>query len=171
MAQAPACAMEFQSTPPYGGDHLLAVSFRTLIISIHAPIRGRLPKLQQTAASHYFNPRPHTGATKKYGVKVVSAMISIHAPIRGRPTKKCLRVSSVNFNPRPHTGATDVGIAYKQDTPFQSTPPYGGDLNRRPRVRIAATFQSTPPYGGDAASLYDGGWRAISIHAPIRGRR
>ena len=86
-------------------------------------------------------------------------MISIHAPVWGRPPLQILI-----FSP----------------SLFQSTPPYGGDLEAHeetvgaedfnPRPRMGATaehgnnhrviqFQSTPPYGGDDKTYYGVGYQ------------
>ena len=141
-----------------------------LIISIHAPIRGRRRCTDSRRESTDFNPRPHTGATTlsfifcttrkfqstpPYGGDRCdrpgdpAAGISIHAPIRGRP---------------------DTGVMLVSENPFQSTPPYGGDRRlfvcpadfvisihapirgRQPVLEFLGPdteFQSTPPYGGD----------------------
>ena len=118
----------FQSTPPCGGDgmepQLLsdAIYFNprplagatghdsrrgpSHVISIHAPLRGRLTpqidpvifqRFQSTppcggdqhrrlvsAVSRDFNPRPLAGATTVSRAVVSVGFISIHAPLRGR---------------------------------------------------------------------------------------
>ena len=98
--------------------------------------------------------------------------ISIHAPLRGR------RVV------RPPSSVT---------SPFQSTPPCGGDaiadalldhvtgisihapLRGRRYSRLFCAFspgfQSTPPCGGDTDTPWFFRMMEISIHAPLRGRR
>ena len=61
--------MQFQSTPPCGGDKI-AIAVPALIF--------------------YFNPRPLAGATKPFPVLFTTSLISIHAPLRGRLfTKPC----------------------------------------------------------------------------------
>ena len=140
----------FQSTPPCGGDTVLFGKGRCLkyfnprplagatrparpvvhhiIISIHAPLRGRptrrgtqkispdfnpRPLAGATVFSRgpgfvyvYFNPRPLAGATKSYNSVADLATISIHAPLRGRLllNRRCL--TTIDFNPRPLAGAT-----------------------------------------------------------------
>ena len=77
--------LQFQSTPPHGGDFVVVFSGVGFLISIHAPSRGRHPKLA------------HKGTPVK---------ISIHAPIRGRLPSSWPENRWQDFNPRPHTGAT-----------------------------------------------------------------
>ena len=98
---------QFQSTPPCGGDIERQEVRQGRLISIHAPLRGRL--------------------LKRYGV-VVACRISIHAPLRGRlgeiverygiiifqSTPPCggdcwvgfISLIKSYFNPRPLAGAT-----------------------------------------------------------------
>ena len=54
---------------------------------------------------------------------------------------------------------------------FQSMPPYGGDSSPLTLASSFMIFQSTPPYGGDEGGQRKPPTWAISIHAPIRGRR
>ena len=105
---AEALVIEFQSTPPCGGDQQVWIpSNRRYPISIHAPLRGRPAGMDtvQSAVSD-FNPRPLAGATGIILRRWSGVTISIHAPLRGR-----------------HGG---VLIVYNTDK-FQSTPPCGGD--------------------------------------------
>ena len=54
----------FQSTPPCGGDKYGERKHQlTTDISIHAPLRGRLPISMMVRAGRNFNPRPLAGAT------------------------------------------------------------------------------------------------------------
>ena len=143
----------FQSTPPCGGDEsrivfsqrhgnfnprpLAGATICTgtrdedLVISIHAPLRGR---------------------RGGYSMQTYYDNISIHAPLRGRlvrsartqargrfqSTPPCggdycpkYRISaSAYFNPRPLAGATKVLKPSGGMSPFQSTPPCGGDVGR-----------------------------------------
>ena len=77
----------FQSTLPYGSDIADYFAAGGTAISIHAPLRERLPPRLQEPGRHYFNPRSLTGATQ---------------------TKRH-RLSFFDFNPRSLTGAS-----YKQ---------------------------------------------------------
>ena len=54
---------------------------------------------------------------------------------------------------------------------FQSTLPYGSDLNERNNSRHEERFQSTLPYGSDCRRSVKSLKRVISIHAPLRERR
>ena len=76
--------------------------------------------------------------------------ISIHAPMRGRPPDAAFGILAPGF---------------------QSTPPCGGD-HKQPHLSSPINlFQSTPPCGGDVPPLTGYTKLAISIHAPMRGRR
>ena len=99
------------------------------------------------------------GATTFADFDFFPIVISIHAPVWGRLLSKI----------------SDICISI-----FQSTPPYGGDLEAHeetvgaedfnPRPRMGATaehgnnhrviqFQSTPPYGGDDKTYYGVGYQ------------
>ena len=99
-----------------------------MLISIHAPLRGRLAAVHDRELAEEFqstppcggdhgiqilpqvrrnfNPRPLAGATGVDDPVTIYTRISIHAPLRGR---------------------RHVGINLVQLLPFQSTPPCGGD--------------------------------------------
>ena len=121
-------------------------------ISIHAPLRGRLPTFLHASYASDFNPRPLAGATSFYWHWCA-----------------VLRY----FNPRPLAGATSVTLRFAVLPVFQSTPPGGGDCTENfkrkvPHISIhaplrgrrfscvshssAVLFQSTPPCGGDAGN-------------------
>ena len=184
------------------------------LISIHAPLRGRRqtstpgaglrnfnPRPLAGATCYmknkfqrhpHFNPRPLAGATNPPTADDKQAFISIHAPLRGRLEVQSSTEAGFNFNPRPLAGATKNthGFGFIQ-VQFQSTPPCGGDKNRRHRLpslpisihaplrgRLVTNlyedrvgeFQSTPPCGGDRPSPLYNEPSKISIHAPLRGR-
>ena len=96
----------FQSTPPCGGDQRDAVNPAGVLISIHAPLRGRRSASHLPIPLPDFNPRPLAGATR---LRVL----------------RCL--SDCYFNPRPLAGATRGVATYGLSYLFQSTPPCGGD--------------------------------------------
>ena len=172
---------EFQSTLPYGSDIALVHIVRTLLISIHAPLRERLiatlpikalprisihaplrERLQQAGrffSCQYFNPRSLTGATIQSATRVFKEN---------------------NFNPRSLTGATSAAELWTQQSVFQSTLPYGSDarmtgavlqkqisIHAPLRERLLAhftlpltqEFQSTLPYGSDSIKT-----KYFSIH-------
>ena len=158
---------------PHAGATLIS-NKQTLpkVISIHAPMRGRLyDMMDHRPRGAYFNPRPHAGATTTseittrssrfqstppcggdtYTVAVILGLcISIHAPMRGRPTWAVQKKLYLNdFNPRPHAGATDGS---------QSGARHYQHFNPRPHA--GATMLG---YAAAGAPL-------ISIHAPMRGR-
>ena len=76
-----------------------------------------------------FNPRSLTGATARLGEQAIQNIISIHAPLRERQ--------------RHWTAAH-----YKQQ--FQSTLPYGSDIDAQKLSQQYMIFQSTLPYGSDS---------------------
>ena len=143
----------FNPRPHAGATSSSTAAFFKFIISIHAPMRGRLPVLILGASGSDFNPRPHAGATA-YMVEIEGApSISIHAPMRGRQNLKAARIKLAqisihapmrgrlcgfgdrqvvaNFNPRPHAGATfSLFAVHVIRNGFQSTPPCGGDGQR-----------------------------------------
>ena len=168
-----ACPIYFNPRPLAGATIAGTLVDGVPIISIHAPLRGRLASGKTCTGMPNFNPRPLAGATSSDGE-------AVSAPFY--------------FNPRPLAGATTIyPSAWSALMEFQSTPPCGGDrlnvvINRllfdfNPRPLAGATnglwpgearrkFQSTPPCGGDmqddiALRVKSG----ISIHAPLRGRR
>ena len=92
----------FNPRPHAGATTVLAVLRRALIISIHArrmipanavisihaPMRGRLQHSQIFSDKENFNPRPHAGATIDRDGRAGEETISIHAPMRGRHTAR-----------------------------------------------------------------------------------
>ena len=142
-----------------------------LIISIHAPIRGRRLKSQPRAASClYFNPRPHTGATYFHELEKEGLLISIHAPIRGRQRPDRHFDFRRYFNPRPHTGATRYLTCVEPQFGISIHAPIRGRHDTAMEKWKTDEFQSTPPYGGDIRGPRRWPTSSISIHAPIRGR-
>ena len=75
-------------------------------------------------------------------------LISIHAPLRGRHECRRKAHGRRHFNPRPLAGATPEHYATWAGFIFQSTPPCGGDFVEKIQEQA----------------------KAISIHAPLRGR-
>ena len=163
---------QFQSTPPCGGDEsrivfsqrhgnfnprpLAGATICTgtrdedLVISIHAPLRGRRGGYSmQTYYDNISIHAPLRGRQSWEHERIIIIIISIHAPLRGRlvrsartqargrfqSTPPCggdycpkYRISaSAYFNPRPLAGATKVLKPSGGMSPFQSTPPCGGD--------------------------------------------
>ena len=140
----------FQSTLPYGSDHLAELSGRLHVISIHAPVWERPSHLKEVIWIEYFNPRSRMGAT-------------------GRQWPKQPHWS--HFNPRSRMGATKrmVGLAIQFE--FQSTLPYGSDMMDAGMTDEEIQFQSTLPYGSDSDWPRVRRMILISIHAPVWERR
>ena len=143
--------LRFQSTPPCGGDSTGFALPHTLMISIHAPLRGRL---------------------KRCFFRDGAVVISIHAPLRGRPfsvvvgvrqpefqsTPPCggdiqadgRKIVVLDFNPRPLAGATSVETGLFWMPQHFNPRPLAGATMDTTGCCIVSLFQSTPPCGGDS---------------------
>ena len=91
----------------------------------------------------------------------LAAGISIHAPIRGRHLLvKPIPPFKVFQSTPPYGGDLQITKDLYRKSTFQSTPPYGGDQGRSSDILNWVKFQSTPPYGGDSNKVFDGacGW-------------
>ena len=147
----------FNPRPLAGATDTTKGTAESTIISIHAPLRGRLP--QETIPIQgvlYFNPRPLAGATHTDRHSFQGLQISIHAPLRGRRETGKGRRPGKDFNPRPLAGATSSQALTSSLDLFQSTPPCGGDLWHITHGEFTIQFQSTPPCGGDALASHQG---------------
>ena len=123
--------VQFQSTPPRGGD-IGRVTRQARAADFNPrPLAGAtLSAITATIGTLNFNPRPLTGATdREWSLKpkkrfqstpphggddgdivfIKQQPISIHAPSRGRQIFPGRNAHSGNFNPRPLTGATRHG--------------------------------------------------------------
>ena len=98
--------LNFNPRPHAGATPPSTLHPALVLISIHAPMRGRLCPLLPSDPEPYFNPRPHAGATPVVDAAVKASAISIHAPMRGRRQILFPVVLHYDFNPRPHAGAT-----------------------------------------------------------------
>ena len=162
---------QFQSTPPCGGDFKPSISqcagcyfnprplagatarigalAKQYLISIHAPLRGRLARTSISLRPLSFQSTPPCGGDP--------------GPLKSTP-------KSSNFNPRPLAGATAGYMLSNDQIIFQSTPPCGGDASADLMGNTSSRFQSTPPCGGDVTVMESIKALLISIHAPLRGR-
>ena len=124
---------KFQSTPPYGGDHI--------------PVRHISSCLD-------FNPRPRMGATSVRRISALPCTYSNPRPRMGATSHAALFADfHKNFNPRPRMGATGREPAtMKLALDFNPRPRMGATSIMQQGPSIGA-FQSTPPYGGDACWL------------------
>ena len=162
--------MEFQSTPPCGGDLFLFLSQDRMDISIHAPLRGRPICCWLKYRPADFNPRPLAGATARKGVPEIIRLfqstppcggdqaerstfnedkISIHAPLRGRPFFSPSSILPSDFNPRPLAGATSLSMVWLPFTLISIHAPLRGRRGEMRNNNYTDEFQSTPPCGGD----------------------
>ena len=146
-----------------------------MLISIHAPLRGRPRPPRWVWSYPHFNPRPLAGATRRTECVAGIRPISIHAPLRGRharaTTQEMWGMISIHAPLRGRRRCITIPVTKKS---FQSTPPCGGDYTRhgfpdddrisihaplrgRPMAAVFSTsgerFQSTPPCGGDGSDL------------------
>ena len=93
-------------------------------VSIHAPVKGRPVVSDGGRDWSSFNPRPREGATwtDAQGAKV--ALVSIHAPVKGR--RKWLDLDDftdlVSIH-APVKGRLNSSLAWASFSEFQSTPP------------------------------------------------
>ena len=121
-------------------------------ISIHAPLRGRRDTEGFLESCKYFNPRPLAGATRSLTSNFLPILFQSTPPCGGDRWIMRIGKISVNFNPRPLAGATwKIADALDMDL-FQSTPPCGGDVYVDDDPSTSVGFQSTPPCGGDLQS-------------------
>ena len=75
------------------------VAIHPMTVSIHAPVKGRLRlDLNPPKNDCCFNPRPREGATA-YGEPTEAAQaVSIHAPVKGRPLHESTDLSSAEVS-------------------------------------------------------------------------
>ena len=139
--------LEFQSTPPHGGD---------------AMTRGDVPLS--------FNPRPRTaGDTNR--PQTLSGFQS--TPPRGgrQPRGECT-TQPTRFQSTPPRGGRRPFRCHDRCNShrFQSTPPRGGRPASLGSDLGGMMFQSTPPRGGRRRRMaFHGFTFQVSIHAPARG--
>ena len=120
------------------------------MVSIHAPVKGRLSRLHQHRPKMSFNPRPCEGATWINSLYPVAGAVSIHAPVKGRRWQRGQPLANARFNPRPCEGATARA----------------GQICRRWR-----SFNPRPCEGATRVGWYAHQRYLVSIHAPVKGRR
>ena len=103
----------FQSTPCEGATLFSRIQIQARLVSIHAPVKGRLAKQSNRPVGPSFNPRP----------------------VKGRPTIAITTTApaTASFNPRPREGATLLLAFSKASGMFQFTPPRRGDGFPRPQ--------------------------------------
>ena len=182
----------FQSTLPYGSDALSHRRCLFLRISIHAPLRERGLRVQQTHRHRAFQ------STLPYGSELRTVSMLPKWP-NFNPRSLTGAIMSIylscpviyNFNPRSLTGATTTLSIGGLSTIFQSTLPYGSDIaGTGPHTKISISihaplrerrlqksllvpcrvFQSTLPYGSEPQHIKGVQRKVISIHAPLRER-
>ena len=121
------------------------------IVSIHAPVKGRLlPPGLSAATALCFNPRPREGATNSAPRKLGKKIVSIHAPVKGRPLPFASPPDTFVSIHAPVKGRlTEDGVLPCDAGVSIHAPVKGRPINRSPSVRQSV----------------------VSIHAPVKGRR
>ena len=120
------------------------------IVSIHAPVKGRLALLVIDRNRFRFNPRPREGAT--------SLLLT------------CLQRRS--FNPRPREGATRSAGGKKSAGPcFNPRPREGATLVSVAPEIVFRRFNPRPREGATTGEIPMDNNEYVSIHAPVKGRR
>ena len=184
----------FQSTPPCGGD-IRYLGFRSGLLHFNPrPLAGAtVVDVVKYAVIRHFNPRPLAGATINGNNISVPIGISIHAPLRGRHALVLGVSGRERFQSTPPCGGDQgagpglrkTGISIHaplrgrqldmfrtgSGAKFQSTPPCGGDSASQGRGGRIADFNPRPLAGATCCRCFIGKGNAISIHAPLRGRR
>ena len=100
----------FNPRPREGATYRYYLSLGLNLVSIHAPVKGRLKRKNFLLCRICFNPRPREGATKAHGWSNRWTEVSIHAPVKGRPIRHRCESICKSFNPRPREGATYIGV-------------------------------------------------------------
>ena len=185
--------LKFQSTPPCGGDARASMISARASISIHAPLRGRqapfllhimlhlfqstppcggdTPCIIYTGYFYDFNPRPLAGATHHNVVRPFLDYISIHAPLRGRPWTTPTRTIRDGFQSTPPCGGDHARFTYTlPNAYFNPRPLAGATLNSCKSRRGRGDFNPRPLAGATGGLQLQLSIKAISIHAPLRGR-
>ena len=98
----------FNPRPREGATTALGNHMFTELVSIHAPVKGRLYLWFFFFLFLCFNPRPREGATVLRWTWVIFECVSIHAPVKGRPPGTPGTRVPLRFNPRPREGATGI---------------------------------------------------------------
>ena len=120
---------EFQFTHPQGVRLKEICKFYSLKVSIHAPARGAIFRLQTKGGEELFQ------FTHPQGVRCVrdagynTAIVSIHAPARGAIKTRLYFSAKKCFNSRTRKGCDFLGFCLLRIFQFQFTHPQGVRLN------------------------------------------
>ncbi len=120
--------LEFQSTPPHGGDFFsLEIKYNVL-------------RFQSTP--------PHGGDIVHHGLFLLF-VVSIHAPAWRRRSAEDILLSELAFQSTPPHGG-DVVYHKRRFALFVSihAPAWGATIASQESALGKSTFQSTPPHGG-----------------------
>ncbi len=166
----------FQSTPPHEGErNPLVELIENIVVSIHAPARGRTRPVPETVLKQLgFNPRPRTRANGlASGDTRTASRFQSTPPHEGELDQRKLALSMFVVSIHaPARGRTNGGCRTLEPGLVSIHAPARG----RTRCLLASTcrlveFQSTPPHEGELAEWHAAGAkRCVSIHAPARGR-
>ncbi len=187
----------FQSMRPCGARHLHIDRRRgTVVVSIHAPVRGatgylvkaapellfqstrpcgaRLMLFRRPAPGYSsFNPRARAGRDLRGRIRWVPRRgVSIHAPVRGATyAQRAGWPAQCGFNPRARAGR-DEGRPLQRMQGLCFNPRARAGRDSLPCVTRpnAWLFQSTRPCGARPPVLGQAALiPEVSIHAPVRG--
>ena len=163
---------EFQSTPPCGGDPRRKDAEAALRISIHAPLRGRPQPFCCDLHRILFQSTPPCGGDgNRPGIACYRSGFQSTPPCGGDLGWPAMIWPIMDFNPRPLAGATTLSKDKIYHERNFNPRPLAGATKSKVLYFPRDVFQSTPPCGGDCCRLHPSVRDAISIHAPLRGRR
>ena len=185
--------LQFQSTPPYGGDSTLVVKGMSKSNFNPRPHAGATSwKAESTGFPYDFNPRPHAGATWFCGYNCMMKWISIHAPMRGRPEtrikKRIQEIISIhapmrgrlsdNLRERPQAGISiHAPMRGRRRLPcgghpasyFNPRPHAGATALRASECRPWSNFNPRPHAGATWASVQVGNGKVYFNPRPHAG--
>ena len=186
--------IQFQSTPPHGGRHLLcSVYLKNQQFQSTPPHGGRPSVASIRKAAGGFQSTPPHGGRLVIPIKLIfHIVVSIHAPTWGATLKSGEDHGEQTFQSTPphggrqsrgecgskendvsiHAptwGATHSWAACPRRCKFQSTPPHGGRLSDSFSTANKLRFNPRPHMGGDQY-LHTLAYNSeVSIHAPTWG--
>ena len=125
-------------------------SFHSLIVSIHAPVKGATVYLFHVSISFRVSIHaPVKGATFDGEDHWLTAQVSIHAPVKGATKwKKGRKYLALSFNSRSREGSDPIGYFFQKP---------------------CISFNSRSREGSDKAGIPYIADKAVSIHAPVKG--
>ena len=117
-------SMCFNPRPREGATKGLYVRGRLLIVSIHAPVKGRREKVIRHQCMHFVSIHAPVKGRHDFPNRKLSDGVSIHAPVKGR---------------RRHCAHSWPGLSVSIHAPVKGRP------KRWLSLQLSIKFQSTPP--------------------------